>query len=124
MIIIGLTTLACNHLDHCLILDCCSLNSSSSVWDLGILFDSNLSFKKHVSRICKKKKKKYLYIFLYKKIYLNYDLFSQCQMQKHSFVFLFSAQTLKNLPDTVREADTLCQFKSRLKTHLFNLVYT
>ncbi len=29
-----------------------------------------------------------------------------------------------NLPNTVREADTLCQFKSRLKTHLFNLVYT
>ncbi len=29
-----------------------------------------------------------------------------------------------NLPNTVREAGTLCQFKSRLKTHLFNLAYT
>ncbi len=29
-----------------------------------------------------------------------------------------------NLPNTVREADTLCQFKYRLKTHLFNLAYT
>ncbi len=29
-----------------------------------------------------------------------------------------------NLPNTVREADTLCQFKSSLKTHLFNLAYT
>ncbi len=29
-----------------------------------------------------------------------------------------------NLPNNVREADTLCQFKSRLNTHLFNLVYT
>ncbi len=29
-----------------------------------------------------------------------------------------------NQPNTVREADTLCQFKSRLKTHLFNLAYT
>ncbi len=29
-----------------------------------------------------------------------------------------------NLPNTVREADTLCQFKSRLKNHLFNLAYT
>ncbi len=29
-----------------------------------------------------------------------------------------------NLPNTVREADKLCQFKSRLKTHLFNLAYT
>ncbi len=26
-----------------------------------------------------------------------------------------------NLPNTVQEADTLCQFKSRLKTNLFNL---
>ncbi len=31
---------------------------------------------------------------------------------------------LNNLPNIVREADTLCQFKSRLKTHLFNLAYT
>ncbi len=29
-----------------------------------------------------------------------------------------------NLPNTFREADTLCQFNSRLKTHLFNLAYT
>ncbi len=29
-----------------------------------------------------------------------------------------------NLPNTVQEADTLCQFKFRLKTHLFNLAYT
>ncbi len=28
-----------------------------------------------------------------------------------------------NLPNTVRGANRLCQFKSRLKTHLFNLVY-
>ncbi len=38
--------------------------------------------------------------------------------------FLFSAQTLEQSTNTVREADTLCQFKSRLKTHLFNLAYT
>ncbi len=29
-----------------------------------------------------------------------------------------------NLPNAVRKADTLCQFKSRLKTHLLNLMYT
>ncbi len=29
-----------------------------------------------------------------------------------------------DLPNTFQEADTLCQFKSRLKTHLFNLAYT
>ncbi len=39
----------------------------------------------------------------------------------------FSYLALKlwnNLPNTVREADTLFQFKSRLKTHLFNLAFT
>ncbi|XP_056626279.1 uncharacterized protein LOC130438398 [Triplophysa dalaica] len=39
--------------------------------------------------------------------------------------FSYLAPKLWNiLPCTVREADTLCQFKSRLKTHLFNLAYT
>ncbi len=39
--------------------------------------------------------------------------------------FLYLAPKLwNNLPNTVWEADTLCQFKSRLKTHLFNLTYT
>ncbi len=36
MLIIGPTTFACNNLDHCLILDGCSVNSSSSVRNLGI----------------------------------------------------------------------------------------
>ncbi len=40
-----------------------------------------------------------------------------------SFSFL-APKLWNNLPNTVREADTLCQFKSRLKTHLFNLTYT
>ncbi len=40
-----------------------------------------------------------------------------------SFSYL-APQLWNNLPNTVREADTLCQFKSRLKTHLFNLAYT
>ncbi len=40
-----------------------------------------------------------------------------------SFSFL-APKLWNNLPNTVREADTLCQFKSRLKTHLFNLAYT
>ncbi len=53
MLIIGPKTFACNNLDHCLILDGCSVNSLSSVRNLGVLFDSNLSFKKHVSSICK-----------------------------------------------------------------------
>ncbi len=38
--------------------------------------------------------------------------------------FYLAPKLWNNLPNTVREADTLCQFKSRLKTHLFNLMYT
>ncbi len=38
--------------------------------------------------------------------------------------FYLAPKLWNNLPSTVREADTLCQFKSRLKTHLFNLAYT
>ncbi len=39
-----------------------------------------------------------------------------------SFSYL-APKLWNNLPNTVQEADTLCQFKSRLKTHLFNLAY-
>ncbi len=53
VLIIGPKTFECNNIDHCLILDGCSVNSSSSVRNLGVLFDSNLSFEKHVSSICK-----------------------------------------------------------------------
>ncbi len=38
--------------------------------------------------------------------------------------FYLAPKLWNNLPNTVREADSLCQFKSRLKTHLFNLAYT
>ncbi len=53
VLIIGPKTSACNNLEHCLILDGCSVNSSSSVSNLGMVFDSNISFEKHVSSICK-----------------------------------------------------------------------
>ncbi len=43
----------CNNLEHYLTLDGCSVNSSSSVRSLGVLFDSNLLFESHVSSICK-----------------------------------------------------------------------
>ncbi len=42
-----------NNLEHCLTLDGCSVDSSSSVRNLGVLFDSNLSFDRHISSICK-----------------------------------------------------------------------
>ncbi len=42
-----------NNLEHCLTHDGCSLDSSSSVRNLGVLFDSNLYFDSHVSSICK-----------------------------------------------------------------------
>lgn len=38
---------------YTLILDGCSVNSSSSVRNLGVLFDCNLSLESHVSNICK-----------------------------------------------------------------------
>ncbi len=41
------------NLEQGLTLDGCSLDSSSSVRNLGVLFDSNLSFDSHVSSICK-----------------------------------------------------------------------
>ncbi len=53
VLIIGPKTSSFNNLEHCLILDGCSVNSSSSVRNLGLLFDSNLSFENHVSSICK-----------------------------------------------------------------------
>ncbi len=37
--------------------------------------------------------------------------------------FYLAPKLWNNLPNTVREPDTLCQFKSRLNTHLFNLAY-
>ncbi len=42
-----------NNLEHCVTLDGCSLDSSSSLRNLCVLFDSNLSFDSHVSSICK-----------------------------------------------------------------------
>ncbi len=53
VLIIGPKNPTCNNLEHCLTLDGCSVNSSSSVRNLGVLFDSNLSFDSHVSSICK-----------------------------------------------------------------------
>ncbi len=53
VLIIGPKNHTSNNLEHCLTLDGCSLDSSSSVRNLGVLFDSNLSFDSHVSSICK-----------------------------------------------------------------------
>ncbi len=52
VLIIRPKTSACNNLEHCLTLDGCSVNSSSSVRNLGVLFDSSPSFKSHISSIC------------------------------------------------------------------------
>ncbi len=53
VLIIAPKTPTINNLEHCLTLDGCSVNSSSSVRNLGVLFNSNLSFDSHVSSICK-----------------------------------------------------------------------
>ncbi len=52
VLIIGPKTPTSINLEHCLTLDRCSVDSSSSVRNLGVLFDSNLSFDSHVSSIC------------------------------------------------------------------------
>ncbi len=182
VLIIGPKTFASNNLDHCLILDGCSVNSSSSARNLGILFDSNLSFEKHVSsklqlvqnaaaRVLTRtrtyehispvlstlhwlpiKHRIHFKILLitYKALnglppqYLS-ELLShyspsrplRSQNSGHLIIPRISKSTAggrsfsylapklwNNLPNTVRKADILCQFKSRLKTHLFNLAYT
>ncbi len=53
VLIIGTKNHKSNNLEHGLTLDSCSVDSSSSVRNLGVLFDSNLSFDSHVSSICK-----------------------------------------------------------------------
>ncbi len=53
VLIMGPKTFACNNLEHCLILDGCSVNSSSSVRNLGMLFDRNIFFESQISSICK-----------------------------------------------------------------------
>ncbi len=234
VLIIGPKTFACNNLDHCLIRDGCSVNSSSSARNLGVLFDSNLSFEKHVSSICKtaffhlknisklrpmlsmsnaeilihafmtsrldycnallggcsghlinklqlvqnaaarvlSRTRKHDHIspvlstlhwlpikyrIHFKILLINYkalnglapqylsELLSHYSPSRllrsqnsgrliipriskssaggRSFSYL-APKLWNNLPNAVREADTLYQFKSRLKTHLFNLVYT
>uniref|UniRef100_A0A8C1PDB8 Reverse transcriptase domain-containing protein n=1 Tax=Cyprinus carpio TaxID=7962 RepID=A0A8C1PDB8_CYPCA len=53
VLIIGPKSFACNDLERYLRFDGCSVNSSSSVRNLGVLLDSNLSLESHVSSICK-----------------------------------------------------------------------
>ncbi len=53
VLIIGPKNHTSNNLEHCLTLDGCSVNSFSSVRNLGVLFDYNLSFESHISSVCK-----------------------------------------------------------------------
>ncbi len=53
VLIIGPKTPTSNNLENCLTLYGCSVDSSSSVRNLDVLFDSNLSFESHVSSIYK-----------------------------------------------------------------------
>ncbi len=65
VLIIGPKNHTSNDLEHVLKLDGCSLDSSSSVRNLGVLFDRNLSFDSHISSICKTA------FFHLKNIYIN-----------------------------------------------------
>ncbi len=53
MLIIGSRPPTSNNLEHCQTIDGCSVDSSSSVRNQGVLFYSNLSFDSHFSSICK-----------------------------------------------------------------------
>ncbi len=53
VLIIGPKNPTCNNLEFYLTLDSCSVYSFSSVRNLGVLFDSNISFESHISSICK-----------------------------------------------------------------------
>ncbi len=64
VLIIGPKTPTSNNLEHCLTLDGCSVNSSSSVRNLGVLFNSNLSLTATFLAFVK------LHFFILK-IYLN-----------------------------------------------------
>ncbi len=55
--------------------------------------------------------------------YLIIPRISKSTSGGRSFFYL-APKLWNNLPNTVWEADTLCQFKSRLNTHLFNLANT
>ncbi len=234
VLIIGPKTPTSNNLEHCITLDGCSVDSSSSVRNLAVLFDSNLSFDCYVSRICKtaffhlknisklrpmlsmSNAEILIHAFMTSRLdYCNallggcsaglidklhmvqnavarvftrtwmYDHISPVMSTLHwlpikhcidfkillntyktlnglapqylskllshyspprplrsqnsvhliipriskstagcRYFFYLAPKLWNNLPNNVREADTLCQFKSRLKTHLFNLVYT
>ncbi len=69
----------------------------------------------HYSSLCSLRSQNYSHLII--------PRISKSTAGSRSFFYLVS-NLWNNLPKNVREADTLCQFKSRLKTHLFNLAYT
>ncbi len=83
MLIIGPKNHRSNNLEHCLTLDGCTLNSSS-VRNLGVLFDCNLSFESHVSSICKTA------FFHLKNIYKLRPMLSMSNAEKFIHAFMTS----------------------------------
>ncbi len=81
LLIIGPKTPTINNLEHCLTLGGCSVDSSSSVRNIGELFDSNLSFDSniycyyYVYSICKTE-------FFHIKNISKLRPMLKCQMQK------------------------------------------
>ncbi|XP_067237023.1 uncharacterized protein, partial [Chanodichthys erythropterus] len=234
ILIFGPKTSSRKNLEYSLTLDGCSIKPSSSVRNLGVLFDTNLSFESHVSSICKTaffhlknisklrhmlsmtNAEQLVHAFMTSRLDYCNALLGGCSARllnrlqlvqnaaarvltrtrkydhispvlstlhwlpiKHRIDFKILLLTYKalnglapqylsellmhyspsrllrsqnsgqliiprisksteggrsfsylapklwnNLPSIVREADTLCQFKSRLKTHLFALAYT
>ncbi len=103
VLIIRPKTSVCNNLEHCLILD--------TVFNTQYLSELLL----HYSPSCLLRSQNSGHLII--------PRISKSTAGSRTFSYLVP-KLWNNLPNTVREADTLCQFKSRLKTHLFNLAYT
>ncbi len=89
MLITGPKNHTSNNLEHCQTLDGCSLDFSSSVRNLGVLFESNLSFDSHVSSICKT-------AFVHLKNISKLRPMSIAEMLIHVFLSLLIKQSAKN----------------------------
>ncbi len=118
VLIIGPETFACNNLDHCLILDGCSVNSSSSARNLYILLYSNLSFEKlaFVSSTCKTAlfHLKNISKCIWKKTHCNYKL--SCAFH------MLSPHHPHPHPTTSSSAERNCHSITHTKTLMDNIL--
>ena len=84
-------------------------NPSTSAKNIGVLFDSSLNFRKHISQTCRA---------------CFYHIRDLCRIRKKSRAFSMSGPALWNaLPVPIRNAKTILTFRKLLKSHLFDLAF-